>query len=297
MKSFGIMLILLLGGILAVLGLMSHQQSPVQEPVLTRAVPGHDAGVTAPCRESAREVSGMIRCPTSASLAGEGAAHLKDRPVPQSDQDIQSMGGEIQQLREWAEADPSSAAIWAAEQVNVAFRQEALNQVAFAWAESDLSAALVWAIQLPVDEARNVVLQNLGYELARTDPAKALELAVTLPPEKGRDGLVIHAVSQWADTDAVAATEWACAIPEFALRERVLAAIATVMADQDPELAVTLTTQALWPGRAQDQAAIAIVQRWTQQDPHGAAAWVEQFPAGQLQETALCNLVAMKATP
>jgi len=189
-------------------------------------------------------------------------------------------------VRRWARENPSAAATWAEQQPDPAVRHEALNQVALAWSESDVTQALEWALQLPADEAQADVLKNLGYELARTDPVKALALAATLSSERGRDDLLIHAASQWANTDALAATEWACAIPGLALRERVLAAITTAVADQNPESAVLLTTQTIWPGKSQNQAAIAIVQRWSQQDPQGAASWVQQFPAGELKDIA-----------
>lgn len=203
-----------------------------------------------------------------------------------------SLSGSVSEMRErfirrWAGEKPSVAAAWAAQQPAPALRQEALNQVALAWAERDVAQALEWAAQLPADEAQAAILNSLGYEVARTEPVSALALAVTLPPESGRDDLMVHAVSQWASTDALAATEWACAIPEIALRERVLAAIATAAADQSPEAAVVLTTQTLWPGKYQNQAVIAIVQRWSQQDPQGASLWVQQFPAGEVQNTAV----------
>ncbi len=196
-------------------------------------------------------------------------------------------------IRSWAKENPSAAATFAEQQPDPVVRRDALNQVALVWAETDVTKAIAWASQLPVDEAKADILINLGYELARTEPVKALALAATLSSESGRDDLMVHAVSQWATTDALAATKRACAIPELALRERVLASIAMAMADQTPEAAVILTTQALWPGESQKQAAIAIVQRWAQQDPQGAASWVQQFPAGDLQETAVRNLIAV----
>ena len=196
-------------------------------------------------------------------------------------------------IRRWAAEDPSAAAVWAEKQANPAMRQEALNQVALAWAERDLAVAIKWANSLPADGAQAFVLMNLGYEAARTQPLEALALASSLPPGRDRDDLLVHAVSQWAGSDAQASTEWACKIPELALRERVLAAIATAMADQNPESAVILATQAMWPGQSQNQAAIAIVQRWTQQDPQAVAAWVKQFPAGEIKDSALRKLAAL----
>jgi len=198
-----------------------------------------------------------------------------------------------QHIRQWAEEDPSAAAAWAMQQPDPVVRKDALNQVALAWAERDVTKAITWAVQLPLDETQVDILINLGYEAARNDPAQALALAGALSPSRNRDDLVVHAISQWANTDALAATEWACTIPELALRERVLASITTAVADQNPETAVTLITETLWPGESQNQAVIATVQRWSEQDSQGANTWVQQFPAGELKDTALLNLVAV----
>lgn len=212
-----------------------------------------------------------------------------------ADSNLSGVGAELLEraIRQWAEVDYSAASAWAEQQSASATRQAVLNQVALAWAEKDLPKAVEWAVNLPADDAQIIVLRNLGYELASTDPIEALTLAAVLPPGRDGDDLTVHAVSQWADTDATAATEWACAIPELALRERVLASIAAAMADQSPNSAVVLTAQALWPGKSQNQAAIAIVQRWTQQDPLGAATWVQHFPVGELREIAVRNLIAV----
>ena len=196
-------------------------------------------------------------------------------------------------LRRWTGENPAEAATWAAKHLGPVVRQEAIQQVALAWADMDLPKAVEWVAGLPSDAARSAVLGNLGYELARTAPVAALALVADLLPGLDRDDLTVHAVSQWATLDALAATEWACAIPSLALRERVLASIAAAMADQNPEAAVILTTQAMWPGESRNQAAIAIIQRWTQHDPRSAAAWVQEFPAGDLQEAAIRNLVAV----
>lgn len=196
-------------------------------------------------------------------------------------------------LRRWTGGNPEEAAIWAAQQTGSVVRQEAIQQVALAWAETDLPKAVEWVAGLPSDAARSAVLGNLGYELARTAPVAALALVAALLPGLERDDLTVHAVSQWATLDALAATEWACAIPALALRERALASIVAAVADQNPEAAVILTTNAMWPGESQNQAAIAIIQRWTQQDPRSAAAWVQEFPSGDLQEAAIRNLVTV----
>jgi hypothetical protein len=283
---------ILLGGMILVVvgGRISLQDKIPQDTVkpLANCLPN---------KEIASNVGGAVSCrdrpdqgPGTDNRGTECPSHIEAVDSRLSDSDPEEPEAPI---RSWARENPSAAATWAAQQADPVVRQEALNQVALAWAESDVTKAIAWAAQLPADEIQSDILVNLGYEAARKDPRQALDLTGLMSPSRNRDDLVIHAVSQWADLDALAATEWACTIPELTLRERVLASITTAVADQNPEAAVMLITEALWPGASQNQAAIATVQRWSQQDPQGAKDWVQQFPAGELKDTALLSLVAV----
>jgi hypothetical protein len=196
----------------------------------------------------------------------------------------------------WAETHGTAAAAWAAQLPASPTTQETLTQVALGWAATDLPAALDWVQTLPAGESKNTILLGLGYETARTDAIQALELAATLEPTRQRDDLIEHALSQWANTDFTTAVQWAeTNISDANLRQRLLAAAAVAVAGQDGSSAATLAANTLKPGAEQDRAAVAIIQRWVQNEPERAAAWVTQFPDTPARQTTAQNLVAIWA--
>ena len=196
-------------------------------------------------------------------------------------------------LRRWAGEDPKTAADWVMRLPAGANRQAAISDVAVVWAGQDLAGAAAWAGQLPEGADRNAGLLNVAYEAARTEPVLALSLAMELPAGPSRDDLITHAASQWAAAAPEAAAQWAKQIPDAALRDRVLGAVATAWGDADAVAAATLAVESISPGRRQNDAAVSVLQRWVQTDPDSAAAWVIQFPEGQLRDAALQNLVSL----
>jgi hypothetical protein len=65
---------------------------------------------------------------------------------------------------------------------------------------------------------------------------------------------------------------------------------ASALAQSSPEEAAQLVA-AMPPGKEQDQAALAVIDRWTGTNPLAAAAWTTGFPEGTLREQAM-SLVA-----
>lgn len=198
-------------------------------------------------------------------------------------------------IRRWAETDGPAAAAWASQLWQGPTYHEALTQVALGWAGTDLSATLDWAHTLPEGDGEAVIL-GLGYETVRTDAVKALEVAASLEPTRQRDDLIEHAISQWTTTDFAAAVQWADgSVSDPGLRQRLLAAVAVAVAGQNGSAAATLAATAITPGEEQDRMAVAIVQRWVQNEPELAASWVAQFPDTPARETTVQNLVAFWA--
>jgi len=189
-------------------------------------------------------------------------------------------------VRRWAESDPAAAAAWTATLTGPAY-VEALEQVAIAWGDAELSAASDWVAGLPEDGAKRVAMISLGYEAARTNPLKAVAVACGIPATPERDELLAHAVSQWATSDSAAAFDWALQIPDFVLRERLLAAIAVATARNNGANAALIVATFLSPGDAQNRAAVAVAQRWSQVSAQSAAEWVGQFPHKPLRADAV----------
>jgi hypothetical protein len=190
-------------------------------------------------------------------------------------------------LRRWTRRDGHAAAAWAEQIPTGPMRNEALSVVAIEWANTALGDAEAWARQLPDDAERAAALFAVADEAVRTEPVEALRLVVELPADPRREELIRHAATEWAAQDPTGAVAWAEQIPDAALRVKVLAGEAVSWAEQNPEAAATLAVEKLPPGRLQEDAVISIVQRWAQQQPEVAIAWVEQFPETPLRTLAM----------
>jgi hypothetical protein len=176
---------------------------------------------------------------------------------------------------------------------NGAFSRAALEQVAIAWANTDLSAAAGWVHAWPEGDNKESATLDLAYEAARTEPTDALELASSLPPTRERDDLLVLAVSQWSVIDSGTAAAWAMNVLDSSLRQRLVAAVAVASAEQDGAGAATLAANAIGAGDEQERAAVSIVQRWAQNSPQAAVAWVSQFPDLPYRDAAVRNLLAL----
>jgi hypothetical protein len=141
----------------------------------------------------------------------------------------------------------------------------------------------------------NPVTAAAAFEIARTNPVLALTLAAELDPGEERDEVRRHSAAQWAAFDPKSAADWAINLEEGPLRARILAETAMAWSERDPLAAVRFAMDQLDPGRAQDDAIIGIVQRWSQIEPEKARAWVSTFEAGPLKEIATENLLVMSA--
>jgi hypothetical protein len=224
--------------------------------------------------------------------------------------DIQSTLNELQQLgpsdligdfslrlvRRWAENDGHAAAAWVEQLPEGPMREDALSGVAIEWANTGLEDATTWASQLPDPAEQDSALLAVANEAIRSQPVEALDIAVELPQDAQRDELIRHAAMEWGSQDGKSAADWARQITDVPMRDQTLSAIATAWSETDPLSAATLAVQDISEGRSQSDAVIGIIQRWAQQQPEQAAAWVEQFPAGELKQTAIANLASLGVT-
>jgi hypothetical protein len=201
---------------------------------------------------------------------------------------------QLRLLRRMAEKTPKAAAEYAALKLTGKHRQDTLKNIAGVWAERDSTEAIAWARSLP-EEDRNLTFVGIAYSMIEKEPMKALDLARELPATDSRDELVNHISLNWAAKNPAQASEWAAQIPDKELRERIVKGIAATWGDTDPAAAANLALTALQPGRHQDDAVVGIVQRWVQNKPDDAAAWVTKFPEGTLRNTATEELVKLWA--
>lgn len=244
-----------------------------------------------------------IRAEADAQKREEMLAALVDQIASA---DIQSTLNELQSLtpdgliddfslrlvRRWAKNDGPAAA-WVEQLPEGPMREDALSGVAIEWANTGLNDATAWAAQLSNPAEHDSALLAVANEAIRSEPVAALDIAVELPQNAQRDELIRHAAMEWGAQDGESAGNWAQQITDVSLRDQVLSAIATAWSETDPFSAATLAVQDISEGRSQSDAVIGIVQRWAQRQPAEAAAWVKQFPAGALKQTAIEDLASL----
>lgn len=195
----------------------------------------------------------------------------------------------------WANAEPERAIEWALSLADFTLSRDLMDLAAMRWANSNLAEAVEWVRKLPEGESRTSILAALSREAVRLDPWVALCLARELPEGSVSKNLCIRASGEWANQDHDRALEWARQIQNIRLRQEVLEQIAIVIAGNDLQVAANIARHDMAPGRQQDRALVAIVQRWAQKDPAVAASWVSQFPEDSLGQDAAETLVSLWA--
>ncbi len=191
-------------------------------------------------------------------------------------------------VRRWAETEPAAAAAWAQELGGE--RDELLKHVASVWSNTDLNAATEWAKALVEGEGQQAALLAVTEETIRQQPASALELAASLTSETEREHVTIRALNEWATQEPVSALRWVASITDIKWQQQLKASLIPTVASIDGASGAQLTTAWLPAGSEQERTAVAVVQRWAQQSPEDAAAWVNRFPAGSMRLAALDNL-------
>ena len=194
-------------------------------------------------------------------------------------------------IRKWAAAYPEQASLWA-ESIDPAGRQAALQAVAVVWCENDPSAAASWVTNLPPGDTRVSMTESLCFELARTNPLWAMHLAVELPEGSRQDDLIAGIAAEWAVKDHNAALTWVNEVSGEALKEKLFSSLAKVVVDADPAQAVELALY-LSPETRRNDALLGIVQRWAQNEPATAAAWVQQSEDFSFRTQAMKELVSL----
>jgi hypothetical protein len=176
-------------------------------------------------------------------------------------------------------------------------RDEFLRHVIRLWSAADIGGAVTWLTSLLHDPDRHTAATAATSQVAQSDPAGAIELSALLRTNR-EDGSLEHLAQLWTEEKPREAQDWIVGQPTSPLRDRLLARIAHVRAQQEPASAADLVLNHLPPGTARDEALLNVVRQWALRDPASATAWVAQFPAGPLHERALVELeTARKINP
>jgi len=195
-------------------------------------------------------------------------------------------------VQRWSEKSPAEAAQWITGLPDDEFGHRVFQKVARAWAVTGFAAAVDWIQQLPAGGNRAAAIDSLAAEAAGQNEAiTAIKLITgdSLRPE--RDDLLSYEAQQWATTDRDGAVTWVNTIEDPALRETILSKIALNLGAADPLAAAKFIATVVPVGKERDDAVIDIVRFWACATPTDTAAWVEQFPEGQLRVQAMEGLI------
>jgi hypothetical protein len=171
---------------------------------------------------------------------------------------------------------------------------EAQVRTVLALAERSPQQALRWALAQPRRHSEAAII-TAAYEAAREHPANALGALAQLPSSAERNAAIAHAAGQWGARDGVAASAWAGQLAPGDLREHACSALAVAMAERDPRAAADFVATQISDGVLLKTAAVAVAQRWAQQQPAAAKAWAEQFAPGPIRDDALREIAAQSA--
>jgi hypothetical protein len=189
--------------------------------------------------------------------------------------------------------DPMAAARVAQSQGSL--REAAIRIVVQNWASLDRGDAERWAAQLQNPDERDTALSYLCYQVSQSDPAQAIKIAAD-HGISGQRGLIQNLAEQWAAKDFFSAGAWASTLSTGDERDQIYMRLALVLSKAVPREAAQLVLDEIKPGVTQSEAAISVLHQWTLRDYEGAAAWVAQFPDGELRERALQELAGFETS-
>jgi hypothetical protein len=182
----------------------------------------------------------------------------------------------LQQLADFADADPQSALSYA-QTLPAGEQMAALATVFHAWAAKDPAAAaaelednLDSPLGLAGEQAAAAgeavatawaAMQALGAIAAR-NPAQAVDLFHNLTNASAKTAAAEPLAAQWAAQDPAGSAQWALSLADFEQKSAALRGVAA---------------------------------SWMAQDPAAASRWVNELPAGAAKDAAVAALVSSQA--
>ena len=165
------------------------------------------------------------------------------------------------------------------------------------WAREFPDQALIWLQSAPEGPQRDTVAEMVCSHMAQTNAVEALALAERYLGSNTNgvmQNVLDNVAQQWAGQDMQAASAWALAKTPDEGRDRLLARVAYVQSQTNPEEAARMVSRQILPGIAQNEAAISVIHQWAQQDAAAARAWAESLPQG-LRERAINEVTNVSA--
>jgi hypothetical protein len=186
-------------------------------------------------------------------------------------------------LAELVRTDPLAAAQFAETNSIGYTHDQVMHRVAQLWAATDSAAALNWAAMLNNPAERDAILTEVCLQVAENDPAEAVRIRSRWVIDEKPNGGLETLTQRWAEKDFSAALDWALSRAAGEQRDQLIGRLAFVQSQSAPFEAATLVAEKIPSGRAQTEAAIAVLNQWALRDMPAAGQWVARFPEGDLR--------------
>ena len=149
------------------------------------------------------------------------------------------------------------------------------------------------AIASESGEERHKRVAEVAWNAIELDPELASEALSSLPPDhEERILLLQHLALRKAEDDPEQALAWAASLATESESAAAYAQIALVLAESDPERAANLLSETGIQGHEFDVAVVQVLQRWADQSPPAAAAWVAVFPPGDFRSAGIHEVLS-----
>ena len=185
--------------------------------------------------------------------------------------------------------DPQRALNWIAQFRDEPGHDAALTKVVQSWAASDPQAALGIAGQIDSAPNRANAVRMIAQRWAQSDPAAAARW-VSNQPGDARAPMIGSVAQLWAQHDQAAARQWVLGLESGPGRDAGLVAMVGQISG-DPRVASDLIARISSDEHRMAAIQQHVVRRLGQQDPAGAAAFIDGVSVSEEQRVALEQLM------
>lgn len=153
---------------------------------------------------------------------------------------------------------------------------------------SGLRTSLDKAIALPKSVDRDDALESIIEDAVELDPEIACDAFAQLSPASAtRDQMIEHFSMRLAEQDLDRAVKWAGSLNTDEERSLAFGNVALDLSTDDPAAAAKLLSDSGVASRNFDVTVVQVIQRWADQSPADAAAWVVSFESGEVRSAGI----------
>jgi len=205
-------------------------------------------------------------------------------------------------LTSLARSNPALAAEWYDKVPDYPRKSDAIQNIVFSWQQKDPEAAWIWVRKLPDSELKNQLSSGILGPLAFVDLKAAMAHLEALPTGTFKDACIEAMVSSMVNVDVKSALQLLETATPSSSRDDCLLGLCGPLSQIDPKFATIYGEAYPWHGgtrgdgnqvssfspKAQREEFLKyVVPAWFQQNPSGAASWLEALPDDDVKQLLL----------